>query len=297
MKQRILLLSFVMGMVLMAQAQTRTLTGKVTGADDGAALPGVNVSVKGTSTGTITDIDGNYKVDLSDVDVLVFSYIGYATQEVTPGTRSTVDVVLAVDAEQLEEVVVTALGIEREKKSLGYAVTELGGKEVSEAKENTFVNSLSGKVAGLQVSQNAGGVAGSARVVLRGNSSLTGDNNVLYVVDGIPFDNTSNGSQVDEWGNNMDYGNGIGDINPEDIATISVLKGATAAALYGSRATNGVILITTKKGKSGSGIGVSYTSNVVFEEAAYFPELQNTYGQGADGNFLTDVDAVRGAGS
>lgn len=297
MKQRILLLSFVMGMVLMAQAQTRTLTGKVTGADDGSALPGVNVSVKGTSTGTITDIDGNYKVDVSDADVLVFSYIGYATQEATVGGRSVADIVLAVDAEQLEEVVVTALGIEREKKSLGYAVTELGGKEVSEAKENTFVNSLSGKVAGLQVSQNAGGVAGSARVVLRGNSSLTGDNNVLYVVDGIPFDNTSNGLQVDEWGNNMDYGNGIGDINPEDIETISVLKGATAAALYGSRATNGVILITTKKGKSGSGIGVSYTSNVVFEEAAYFPELQNTYGQGADGNFLSDVDAVRGAGS
>lgn len=288
MKKRILLLSFVMGMVLFAQAQTRTLNGKVTGADDGAALPGVNVSVKGTSTGTITDIDGNYKLDVSDDNVLVFSYIGYATQELTVGSRSTADIVLEIDAEQLEEVVVTALGIEREKKSLGYAVTELGGKEVSEAKENNFINSLSGKVAGLQVSQNAGGVAGSARVVLRGNASLTGDNNALYVVDGIPFDNTSNGTQVDEWGNNTDLGNGIQDINPEDIESISVLKGATAAALYGSRATNGVILITTKKGRSGSGIGVSYTSNFVIEEAAYLPELQNTYGQGLDGAIPTD---------
>lgn len=288
MKKKILLLSFVMGMVLFAQAQTRTLAGKVTGADDGAALPGVNVSVKGTSTGTITDIDGNYKLDISDSDVLVFSYIGYATQELSVGNRSVIDLVLAIDAEQLDEVVVTALGIEREKKSLGYAVTEIGGKEVSEAKENNFMNSLSGRVAGLQVSQNSGGVAGSARVVLRGNASLTGDNNALYVVDGIPFDNTSNGTQVDEWGNNMDLGNGIADINPEDIETISVLKGATAAALYGSRATNGVILITTKKGRAGNGIGVSYTSNFVVEKAAYMPELQNTYGQGLDGVIPTD---------
>ncbi|MCV9387085.1 SusC/RagA family TonB-linked outer membrane protein [Reichenbachiella ulvae] len=295
--KRLLILSLAICTVFFVQAQTRTVSGTVTDSADGSPLPGVNVLVKGTSTGTVTDINGAYSVEASASDVLVFSFIGYASSEQTVGAKSTIDFAMSADVSELDEVVVTALGISREKKSLGYAVTEVGGDEVTEAKEANFVNSLSGKVAGLQVSQNAAGMAGSSRVVLRGNSSLTGNNNVLYVVDGLPIDNTSNGDQADEYGNGLDLGNGVSDINPEDIESISVLKGATAAALYGSRATNGVILITTKKGRSGKGLGVSYTSNFVMDEAAYFPELQDEYGQGYDGTIPTDINVLRTNGS
>lgn len=287
--RRLLIMSLVMGWGLLVQAQTKTVTGKVTSDADGEPLPGVNVLVKGTSVGAITDFNGDYSVEASDADVLIISFIGYATQEVSVGARSAIDVQMNEDTEQLNEVVVTALGIEKEKASLGYAVTELSGQQVSEAKEVNFVNSLGGKVAGLQIYQNAGGVGASSRVVLRGNSSLTQSNDVLYVVDGMPIDNTSNGAQSDEWGNGLDLGNGISDLNPEDIASISVLKGATSAALYGSRGANGVILITTKKGRARKGVGVSYSTNVVFDQAAYFPELQNEYGQGFDGDIPTDL--------
>ncbi|WP_456462294.1 SusC/RagA family TonB-linked outer membrane protein [Reichenbachiella sp.] len=292
MKQRILLLSFVMGMVLMAQAQTRTLTGKVTGADDGAALPGVNVSVKGTSTGTITDIDGIYKIDVSDADILLFSYIGYVSQELTVGSQSVADVVLAADTEQLDEVVVTALGISREKKSLTYATQEVEGEELTRVKDANFMNSLTGKAAGVFVNRSGSGVGGSTRVVLRGNSS-TRNNNVLYVIDGVPMNNFSASQPNDVWGQNAsvpgasgtggagrDGGDGIANINPEDIESISVLKGASAAALYGSQAANGVILITTKKGKAGK-VTVSASSNFTTESVLLMPEMQYRYGQSA----------------
>lgn len=287
MKQRILLLSFVMGMVLMAQAQTRTLTGKVTGADDGAALPGVNVSVKGTSTGTITDIEGNYKLDVSDSDVLVFSYIGYVTQEITAGSQSVADIVLAADTEQLEEVVVTALGISREKKSLTYSAQEVSGEEMTRSKDANFINALAGKTAGVQINRSGSGVGGSTRVVLRGNSS-TRQNNVLYVIDGVPMVNQSASQPIDVFGQNgvgvgtggsgRDGGDGISNLNPEDIESMTILKGASAAALYGSQGANGVILITTKSGKSGK-TKVTLSSNFTAETPNLMPDLQYKYGR------------------
>lgn len=284
MKKRILLLSFVMGMVLFAQAQTRTLTGTVTGADDGVALPGVNVSVKGTSTGTITDIDGNYKLDVSDESVVVYSYIGYATQEVPVGVRSTADIILAVDAEELDEVVVTALGIEREERSLSYAAAQVDGDELALARESNIMNNLSGKVAGVNVSPSGSGMGGSTKITIRGNSFLSGSNQPLIVVDGVPIDNMG-GSTDDTWGNRqIDYGNGLNDINMDDVDNISVLKGPAASALYGSRAGNGVIMITTKKAKSGTS-GFSFNTNTVVEIPREYIEMQNTYGQGIEGTF------------
>lgn len=279
-------------MVFFAQAQTRTLTGTVTGADDGAALPGVNVSVKGTSTGTITDIDGNYKLEVSDSDVLTFSYIGYETQELTVGTRSVVDLVLQADTEQLDEVVVTALGISREKRSLTYATQEVSGDELTRVKDANFMNSLQGKAAGVFINRSGSGVGGSTRVILRGNSS-TRSNNVLYVIDGVPMNNFSPSQPNDVWGQNStvtgaagtggagrDGGDGIANINPEDIESISVLKGASAAALYGSQAANGVVLITTKRGKAGN-VSVSASSNFTTESVLLDPDLQYRYGQTA----------------
>lgn len=306
MKQRILLLSFVMGMVLFAQAQTRTLTGKVTGADDGAALPGVNVSVKGTTTGTITDIDGNYKLDVSESDVLVFSYIGYATQELTAGSKSVADIVLAVDAEQLDEVVVTALGIEKSTKALGYSATEIGNEEFTRARETNVVNSLSGKVAGVQITQSSAGLGSSSNVVIRGNASVGGNNQPLYVIDGIPMDNSSAISGADEWGNPVsgptgsagalgnggsDLGSGISDLNPDDIESMSVLKGPAATALYGSRGANGVIMITTKK-NSKKGLGVDFSSTYTMEQAAVLPKFQNEYGTGSQGVIGPDYNTL-----
>ncbi|MEO9967045.1 MAG: SusC/RagA family TonB-linked outer membrane protein [Reichenbachiella sp.] len=292
MKKRILLLSFVMGMVLIAHAQTRTLTGKVTGADDGAALPGVNVSVKDTNTGTITDIDGNYKLEVSENDVVVYSYIGYKTQELNTGSRTVADIVLNTDTEQLEEVVVTALGISREKRSLTYATQEVEGEELTRVKDANFMNSLTGKAAGVFINRSGSGVGGSTRVILRGNSSTRG-NNVLYVIDGVPMNNFSPSQPNDVWGQNAtvagasgtggagrDGGDGIANINPEDIESISVLKGASAAALYGSQAANGVVLITTKKGKAGK-VSVSASSNFTTESVLLDPDLQYRYGQTA----------------
>jgi len=219
-------------------AQGSIVTGKVTDAKEGNPLPGVNVIVKGTSIGVLSDFDGNYSVNLPQQDaVLVFSTLGYATQEVAVNGQTAINVSLTAQAEQLDEVVVTALGIERDRKTLGYAVTQLQGESISEVKTSSALNALQGKVAGVNITPPSTGAAGSSRVIIRGASSLSGTNQPLYVVDGVTIDNTQLGA-ASEWGGS-DFGDGISSINPDDIESVSVLEGGAAGALYGSRASNG----------------------------------------------------------
>lgn len=280
-------------------AQQQTITGTVTD-EDGLPLPGVNVLVKGTSTGTQTDFDGNYEIQASTGDVLVFSFIGLTTSEFTVGNNTTIDVVLTADAAELEAVVVTALGIKREKKSLGYSTQEVGGEEVSDVPTTNFMNSLSGKVSGLQIS-SSGTPGGSSNIVIRGNTSISGNNQALFVIDGVPVSNaTPNTSNQGTGRGGFDYGNLASDINPDDVASINVLKGAAATALYGARAANGVIIIETKKGSQRPGIGISVNSSLMVStvDKTTLPEFQNEYGAGygpfypsEDGYFrLYDLD-------
>lgn len=278
----ILMLSFT------AEAQQRTVTGKVTDAS-GIGMPGVNLIVKGTSTGTATDANGSYSLSVpGDQSVLVVSFIGFATQEITVGNQSTIDVSLEVSAETLSEVVVTALGISREKKELGYSVQDVSGNRLTEARDVNVANALAGKVAGVQIKQNGTGVGGSTRITIRGNNTIAGSNQPLIVVDGVPISNFAS-SPDDYWGNSMiDRGSGLGDISPDNVESISVLKGPAASALYGSRAGNGVILVTTKTGKNGTG-GLSFNSNFTFENPMMTPEFQNKYGQGVGGTFNNNV--------
>lgn len=263
----------------------QTITGTLT-APDGEPLIGASVMVKSTSSGTVTDYDGKYSINLPEnATTLVFSYVGYETTEQTVDGRTVIDLVLDEGAVGLDAVTVTALGIEREAKALGYAVQEIGGEELNQVKDPNLINNLAGKVAGVQITNGGSGVGSSSRIVIRGESSLSGDNQPLFVVNGVPInnDNGSNGGGV---GNlEADYGNSAADINPDDIQSISVLKGANATALYGSRAANGVILITTKTGANKKGIGASFTSNTTFERPLRIPEYQNKYGQGAGGRF------------
>ena len=271
--------------------QQKTITGKVVD-NYGDPIPGVSVYIKGTTTGTTTTVDGQYSINVDNNDaVLVFSFIGFETQEIPVGGRTEINITLVEEVSKLNEVVVTALGISREKKSLGYALTEVGGEEVSTVKEQNVMNSLAGKVAGVVLTKSTSGPGSGTRVIIRGNNSLTGNNQPLYVVDGVPMDNSgfgnANGGGTGEYAR-ADYGTGISDLNPDDIESISVLKGPNAAALYGSRAANGVILITTKKGRSRKGIGISWTSQMTFDSPLMLPEFQNEYGQGSDGNYPND---------
>src|SRR5690625_827606 len=232
-----------------------TVTGTVMDAITGETLPGVNVVVKGTSIGIATDASGTYELSVESLqDTLVFSFIGYQSQEIPISGRTELNVSMQPEILAGGELVVTALGIEREEKALGYAIQEVGGNTLVEARENNIANAMSGKVAGLQVVRGSNGPASSSKIVLRGNSSLTGDNQPLIVVDGIPMDNFTGASNTDYWNPSLDMGSGLGDLNPENIESMSVLKGASAAALYGSRAGNGVILITTKTGQPQDGL-------------------------------------------
>ncbi len=269
-----------------------TVTGKVTDAGTSEPLIGVNILVKGTSQGTVTDIDGAYELELKEgTETLVFSFIGYANQEIAVNGQSTLDIALS-EGLALSEAVVTALGIKRDEKSLGYAVQKLDGDEFTEAKEPNFVNALSGKVAGVNITNGGSGVGSSSRIVIRGESSLSGNNQPLFVVNGIPINNSIGGNNRAEGNLETDYGNGAGEINADDIESISVLKGANATALYGSRAANGVILITTKSGAATKGIGVSFNSTTTIENPLRIPEYQNRYGQGSNFQF----DFVNGFG-
>ncbi len=280
MKQNYFLILVFMALCHLAIGQNMDVSGVVTGSEDGEPLIGVSVLVKGTDTGTATDFDGSYSLSAPEGAVLVFSYTGYTSTEMTVGSDNTINVILSPGV-ALDEVVVTALGLERDKKALNYSVTEVDGEGFQEARELNVANALAGKVAGVNVSSVASGPAGSSRVIIRGNTSLGGNNQPLYVVDGVPLDNSGFG-QAGLWGG-ADEGDGTSSINPDDIETISVLKGANAAALYGSRASNGVILITTKSGKSKKGLGIEVNSNFVAETFFNHFELQEEFGQGREG--------------
>lgn len=269
----------------------RAITGKVTSAADGTALPGVNIIVKGTSVGTTSSVDGSYSINVDDNNaVLVFSFIGYVTQEVTVGNRSVIDVQLEESSEQLSEVVVTALGIQREKRSLGYSVGEVSGKDIVNVPQENVVNALAGRVAGVTINQTSG-AGSSVSVIIRGATSLSNDNQPLFVIDGVPVANGFNNTRSMGDRNNVDYGNAISDLNPDDIESISVLKGPSAAALYGSRAGNGVIMITTKSGKKGQGLGVSVSSSNVFETPYRFLDFHYKYANGDRINNLNEGSA------
>lgn len=259
----------------------KDIKGKVVD-ESGEPLIGVNISVDGNSTGTITDFDGNFAIKASDNSTLKVSYIGYATQMVTVSKKDFYPITMKQDTEVLDEVVVTALGIKRAEKALSYNVQQIKGNELTTVKDANFVNSLNGKIAGVTINKSAAGVGGATRVVMRGAKSIEGDNNALYVVDGIPLFNTNMGNTDSGiMGEGKAGTEGIADFNPEDIESLSVLSGPSAAALYGSSAANGVILVTTKKGKEGK-LSIQFSSSTEFSKAYMTPEFQNTYGNKKD---------------
>lgn len=264
--------------------QTNRISGVVKD-NTGEPMVGVSVSLKGTTSGTVTDGNGQYSLAVPGGNsVLVYSYISYNTQEITVGNQTVINVILLENVEQLEEVVVTALGIKRSEKALGYSVAQLNESAVTNAKSANMISSLSGKVSGVNIRSSASDPGSTVLINIRGQRSLTGDNQPLIVLDGIPVNNSVNNTSSQLGSSNrqvVDYGNPISDINPDDVASISVLKGAAAAALYGSRAANGVILITSKSGAlQKKGIGVSVNSSLSFDEAWQFPKFQNMFGSG-----------------
>lgn len=265
---------------LMSQAVQQNGNHKVTGRvvdSTGEPLIGATIMVEGTKDGTVTDIDGNFTINTTSKAKLVISYVGYTTQTILVGDKTTIDVTLKEVANTMNEVVVTALGIKRAEKALSYNVQSVGSNELTRNKDANFVNSLNGKVAGVSIAKSASGVGGATRVIMRGAKSIEGDNNVLYVIDGIPIFNFSGGRDSGIMGEGRVSSEGIADLNPEDIESISVLAGPSAAALYGSNAANGAILITTKKGKEGR-VAISFSSSADFSSPLLMPEFQNTYG-------------------
>ena len=261
----------------------RNISGTVVDTN-GEPLIGVNVSVKGTTTGTITDFDGNYTLKVTEANpVIVYSYIGYKSQNLALGDKNVLNVTLSEDTQIIDEVVVTALGIKREKKMLGYAVQELKSDQLNKTGDPSVTSALQGKVAGLQMNTAGTGLGGSTKITIRGNSSLADNNQPLWIVDGVPFSDNNN-SDASYYGG-VDRGGSAMDINPEDIESISVLKGPNAAALYGSRAGNGVILVTTKKGSKKDGFGVRYSGNFTWSQVAETLDKQDRYGQGTDGEY------------
>ena len=301
------LLVFVIALFvnISVNAQNRqVVTGTVTAIEDGSALPGVSILVKGTTTGVSTDFDGNYSIEVPANAVLVFSFIGETTKEIAVNGRSVINVVMKASAEALDEVVVTALGIKREEKSLGYAVEEVKAEELTRVVHENVLNSMSGKVAGVTIN-STGGAGSSVSMVIRGATSLSTDNQPLFVVDGVPMSNTVNnvGGFGDD--NKVDYGNAISDLDPESIENVTILKGPSAAALYGTRAGNGVVLITTKRAKDGERTKVAITSNTVFDIPSKYLDVQNQFSSGffsfrpenIGGGVLPDIDPGAGTGA
>lgn len=283
--KKTLLLCFLSLLASVLLAQNRTISGRVTAEEDGTGLPGVNVVVKGTTNGTVTDANGNYALSVpSSGGTLVFSFIGLQTVELNIDDRSVIDVALSADVLQLTEVVVTAVGIEREKKALGYAVTNLSADKIAQKAEPDPVRSLQGKIPGVNIVGAGGAVGAGTNITIRGNSSLLGNNQPLFVVDGIPFDNTT--YATGSFTSATTASNRSFDLDPNNIESITVLKGAAAAALYGSRASNGVIVVTTKAGRKSSrkGLEIAVNSSYSVEEVSNLPDVQKEYGGG--NNFL-----------
>lgn len=287
MKKVIRFILFVMSVVSSFQgfSQGQVISGRVTGANDSRPIPGVNVLVKGTTQGTLTDADGKYSLQALSQSTLVFSFIGYTTQEVAIGSRNTIDIQLVEDIRNLDEVVVTAFGVEQEKKALSYSVQEVQAREITESQQPNIVNALQGKVAGVQVTSAGGAPGASSIILIRGGTSLSGNNQPLFVVDGIPIDNnTAVGQGTNLTAQSASASNRAIDINPEDIESLTVLKGPAATTLYGLRAAGGAVVITTKRGTSGAA-KINYSNSFSFDRVNKLPELQNTYKQGEDGVF------------
>jgi TonB-linked SusC/RagA family outer membrane protein len=276
-KMKIFLFFLLTSSISFAQ---NSISGKVSD-ENGDAMPGVSVVVKGSSAGTQTAADGTYSVKSTNGTALIFSFLGYKKTEVAIGGKSVINVSLETDASNLDEVIVTALGIEKSAKSLTYAAQSLDGSKITKIRDANFATTLNGKVAGLMVNQASSGPGGAVRITFRGNRSLRGNNNALFVIDGVPVDNTVGGQVSSDFGG-YNGSDAIANINPDDIDNMSFLKGASAAALYGSRAANGVVLITTKKGKVGK-FTTSINSGVVQESPSFLPSFQNEYVQGAGG--------------
>ena len=275
-----ILSSFLFVFAFGFSVQAQSISGTVTD-ENGVPLPGATVLVEGTTNGVSTDFDGNYSISASSGDTLVFSFVGYSTQSVAVGSSSTVDVSLQPD-NALSEVVVTALGVKRNTKAVGYSITQVEGDAISANPSTNAINALQGKVAGVMITGSAMGAKGSSRVVIRGASSLSGNNQPLYVVDGITINNNNLGA-AGMWGG-TDFGDGISSINPDDVESVTVLKGGAAAALYGSRASNGVIIITTKSGLGSEGIGIEINSTSQFDMLNNsLWDAQTTYGSGTLG--------------
>ena len=272
----------------------KVVTGKVVD-DKGLPLPGVSIKIKGSSAGTVTDINGAFSINVADDAVLVVSFIGYDTQEIAVAGRSSINVTMRSASQNLNEVVVTALGIKKEERRLGYSATTVGGDDFNKVKETNVAASLEGRVSGLQISGTNGGPGSSVRLLLRGVTSQSGSGSPLFVINGVPMDNTQRGASG-EWGG-ADYGDGIANLNPDDIESMTVLKGQSASALYGSRAANGVIMITTKSGKKNTNFGVEYSTNYQMDKVRNDLDYQNLYGQGQHGQKPTDIGSAMNDGS
>jgi len=273
---RKLFLIFSMCFALLGSAYAQqTVTGTVTG-DDGSSLPGVSIVQQGTSNGTITDIDGKYSISVPSDATLLFSFVGMDKKEVSVDGRSVIDITLSTSAIGINEVVVTALGIKKEKKQITYAAQNVQVEELTKAREVNVVNSLAGKVAGLDMTKGSGGVGSATRVVLRGTRSIAGNNQPIYVIDGVPTASGTNGGPSSEYGGFPSFSS-ISGLNPDDIESITVLKGANAAAIYGSSAQNGAIVITTKSGKGKKGLGIEVSSNMSVETPLILTKFQQEY--------------------
>jgi TonB-linked SusC/RagA family outer membrane protein len=301
MKKILLLGLFLLSAILQeALAQNRTITGTITDASNNDVLPGVTILVKETQIGTTTNTNGEYTINVPAANnTLVFSFVGYITAERTIGNATTINVALATDAKQLGEVVVTALGVERQERALGYSATSVANEEITRARATSPMNALQGKVAGANITTASGAPGASTKVILRGYGSIGGNNNPLYVVDGVPINNTAGNftpdpANVTPTNRTQDFGNRANDINPDDIESITILKGAAATSLYGSRAASGVILITTKKGQAGEKIKVDLSSSATFSRPLFLPQLQNTFGQGWSGHFAFEENGSWG---
>ena len=277
-----------------ASAQNQTVKGTILGSD-GLPAVGATVKVLGTTTGAITDVDGNFTLSCAPNAKIEVSYVGAKTQVVSVGNKSTINVTLKDDALTMDEVVVTALGIKRQARSLGYSTTKVDGSDFELARDPNIGNALSGKIAGVSVAGNATGPTGSSRVIIRGNSSMTGNNMPLYVVDGVPFDNTNQGS-AGMWGG-MDMGDGLANINADDIESVQVLKGAAASALYGYRAGNGAILITTKSGRKNQPTQIEVNQNLTINSIYDYRDWQKTFGIGLDGVKPSTTESAKQAES
>jgi len=292
------LLGFVLSIITVfsVMAQSRTITGKVTSASEPEGIPGVNVRVQGTMVGAITDIDGLYSLSVPEgSDVLTFSFVGFTSQTVAIGNRSEVNVVLVPDVRELSEVVITALGVERNRNELAYSAQEVQGDQITRTRTPNFVDALSGKVAGLDIRSN-NTMGGSTNVIIRGYSSITGNNQALFVIDGVPVSNANTNTTGQQGGGvGTDFGNAAADLNPDNIESVNVLKGAAATALYGSRAANGVIMITTKKGKKNA-LNVSVNSGLTWTQIdkSTFVRYQKEYGGGYFDGFRTPADLGSG---